>query len=349
MVIAAMALVSGTAMANGSSVTLYGLADIAYTYSSNKNGASFKGLENGRFFASRWGVKGAEDLGGGASAIFTLESGVDLDTGASSSSTNYFNRQAWVGLSSAQWGVMMMGRQTSPLFDNIAKFTGGPAFGINGAAVDGVALPGSAAGRFENTMSPPRFNNSIKYATQRMQGIKFVGMYAFGEVAGKSSAGSMQSYVLDYNAGPFDAAIGYYSRNCADAAGCNGLQARDKVLALLGGYDFKLVHVGAVYTRQENAKNVKNMQADVLTVRAQVPAGAWKFSAAYQYQDDRTNADQDVRQINVGATYDLSKRSTLYAFLARQRVDNGGIASMGLMNSSNSRQNQMVLGVRHFF
>ncbi len=339
----------GSACANTSSVTLYGLADIAFTHSSNKGGSSFNGLENGRFFASRVGFRGQEDLGGGLRAIFVMESGVDLDTGTSSSSAAFFNRQAWVGMSSAQWGALTLGRQTSPLFDNVAKFTGGPTFGINGAAVDGVALPGSAAGRFENTMSPPRFNNSIKYTSQRMEGFKVIGMYGFGEVAGEASAGQLQTVVVDYNKGPFDAAVGYFSKNCPNAGGCTADQGRDKVLALLGGYDFKLAHVGLVYTRQNHAKNVKDMNADVWTVRVLVPYGLWNFSAGYHLQNDRTVANQDVRQLNLGVSYDLSKRSTLYSFYSRQRVSNGGIASMGLMNSSNSKQNQLVAGIRHFF
>ncbi len=56
-----------------------------------------------------WEPQGEEDLGGGMRAIFNLEASVDLADGASKSS--FWNRYAYVGLSSERLGTLTLGRQ----------------------------------------------------------------------------------------------------------------------------------------------------------------------------------------------------------------------------------------------
>lgn len=63
--------------------------------------------------ASRLGVKGEEDLGGGLSAIYQYEFGVDPTEGGSF--TN--GRPAWVGLKGASWGSVTLGTQWTPYYN----------------------------------------------------------------------------------------------------------------------------------------------------------------------------------------------------------------------------------------
>ncbi|WP_084151295.1 porin [Azohydromonas australica] len=65
-----------------SSVTLYGITDVAVTHISNRGGASLNLLDSGRLQSSRFGFRGCEDLGNGLTGLFTLENGFTLDTGA---------------------------------------------------------------------------------------------------------------------------------------------------------------------------------------------------------------------------------------------------------------------------
>src|SRR5258706_3982107 len=53
-----------------SSVTLYGLIDAGITYTNNQGGAKNVQATSGAVNGSRWGLRGAEDLGGGLKAIF---------------------------------------------------------------------------------------------------------------------------------------------------------------------------------------------------------------------------------------------------------------------------------------
>lgn len=88
---------SGAAMAQ-SSVTLYGIADVWVGRTSVTTAAGVKTntsvLQSGGLGGSRLGFKGTEDLGGGLKAVFALEQGVAVDTGAGGT----FNRQSYVGL-----------------------------------------------------------------------------------------------------------------------------------------------------------------------------------------------------------------------------------------------------------
>ncbi|MET5021216.1 porin, partial [Burkholderia pseudomallei] len=48
--------------------------------------------------ASRWGLRGVEDLGGGYRALFALESGFNLRGGELGQGGRQYGRQAYVGL-----------------------------------------------------------------------------------------------------------------------------------------------------------------------------------------------------------------------------------------------------------
>ena len=100
---AALSALAGIAQAQ-SSVTLYGVADayLASVKTENKVGAVTTSLtqtkiDSGGHNGSRWGLRGSEDLGGGLKAIFQLESGFNIDTGASAQNGVLFSRQAFVG------------------------------------------------------------------------------------------------------------------------------------------------------------------------------------------------------------------------------------------------------------
>ena len=89
--LAVLGAFAGAAQAQ-SSVTIYGIVDTGITYTSKvgsvagtpaatATGSRF-GLNSDILQGSRIGFKGVEDLGGGLSAVFNLETGFQNDTGA---------------------------------------------------------------------------------------------------------------------------------------------------------------------------------------------------------------------------------------------------------------------------
>src|ERR1700758_2108659 len=94
-----------------SSVTLYGLIDAGITYTNNQHGQKNFQATSGDINGSRFGLRGAEDLGGGLKAIFTLENGFSIQNGQLGQGGRLFGRQAFVGLSSDSYGTLTVGRQ----------------------------------------------------------------------------------------------------------------------------------------------------------------------------------------------------------------------------------------------
>ncbi|HWT39499.1 MAG TPA: porin, partial [Paraburkholderia sp.] len=100
-----------------SSVTLYGTLDAGLVYTNNQAGHSNWQQGSGTVSDTYFGLRGSEDLGNGLHAIFTLENGFNLNNGSFKESNTLFNRQAYVGLQSNQFGTLTLGRQYDSMVD----------------------------------------------------------------------------------------------------------------------------------------------------------------------------------------------------------------------------------------
>jgi predicted porin len=112
--IAAMALFAAAGSASAqSNVQVYGLLDVGMETANNQTptGGSMTRVISGGMNTSRWGLRGSEDLGGGLKAVFNLEGGILMDTGAQDGAL--FKRQANVGLEGA-YGRVVIGRRSPP-------------------------------------------------------------------------------------------------------------------------------------------------------------------------------------------------------------------------------------------
>lgn len=108
-----LALAGGTASAM--TVQLFGVVDASIEYA--KGSQSVVRMREGQQAASRWGLRGIEDLGGGTKANFLVESGFNIDTGTEFfGNGRLFGRQSWMGLSNETWGEIRLGRQYTPSF-----------------------------------------------------------------------------------------------------------------------------------------------------------------------------------------------------------------------------------------
>ena len=122
-----------------SSVTIYGLLDMGYIGTNMKGiSTSATSSQNTNAFgdnaesASRLGFKGSEDLGGGTSAFFTVETGLN---GANSTLSTFNNRQTFVGLKQNGLGQAAVGLQYTPIFNAAAVTDPGQLNNMVGNAV----------------------------------------------------------------------------------------------------------------------------------------------------------------------------------------------------------------------
>jgi len=118
--IAAVGALAGAAQAQ-SSVTVYGILDAGFAASNRYIAGTSTQTQStgsgGQESSSRLGFRGSEDLGGGSSAIFVAEFGVNPAKNNFSGSTNSYNnssfdnRQTFVGIKNNTYGQFTFGRQ----------------------------------------------------------------------------------------------------------------------------------------------------------------------------------------------------------------------------------------------
>ncbi|MFM2329662.1 MAG: hypothetical protein RLZZ494_1765, partial [Pseudomonadota bacterium] len=209
---------SGAAMAQ-SSVTLFGVVDATYAYGSGSVSNKSQ-LTNSGYNSSRLGFRGVEDLGGGMSASFWLEAGLNNDngTGGVTNTNNQaatstgggltFNRRSTVSLNGG-FGEVRLGRDYTPQFWNLTVFD---PFGTNGVGTT-QTLNSSLGGP-----TTIRASNSIGYFLPgNLGGFYGQGMYAFGNRASNEVTAGLDTskngtYVggrVGYAQGPVDVALAY--------------------------------------------------------------------------------------------------------------------------------------------
>ena len=173
-----------------SSVTIYGIVDDGLTWSSNQGGKSAFQMQGSISQGNRWGLKGVEDLGGGMTAIFRLENGFNVNTGAFSQGGREFGRLAYVGLSDGRFGTLTLGRQGEEVGDYIG------ALSANGTLPGGILFP--HPGDLDNNGIDFHLNNAVKYVSPTIAGLTGVATYSFGGVAGNFAQDSAKSFALQY-------------------------------------------------------------------------------------------------------------------------------------------------------
>ncbi len=365
------AFVAGTAQAQ-SSVTLYGILDINYmwqeapanvgtTAAPRIQQESYSAINSGYQSGNRWGLRGSEDLGGNMKAIFTLESGFDLDRGTSGQGGRLFGRQAWAGISSG-WGAVVAGR--------LATFSSGTGSFDMWGRVDPF-LTGFGLASLGSTFissNALRVDNAIAYQSPKFAGfqagIGYTTRTDGAEVAPNDANTSAFISAINWEAGPFFVSVTYDQANGATPVG-GGTSAPDQSHLQIGGtFDLGPVRFHAAYADQSNIGAIPNAFGGSGTF-VTLPAGfdydnsawmlglTWKLGAftlmgSYQASNadgrliNGVNVEPDYNVYGVGATYSLSRRTNLYAGYAA-RDANGTL----LDNTFNYKQ--LALGMRHLF
>ncbi|WP_322032978.1 porin [Paraburkholderia sp. J76] len=349
-----------------SSVTLYGVADVGIRYLTNANanndGKLF--MTNGAVTNSRWGLRGAEDLGGGLKAIFDLESGIDLQSGGLSSS-RLFSRNAYVGLAS-QYGTVTLGRQKSPLFDQLSD-TYDPL--TVGNYLENAWLPVAlGAGLYAD--------NAVKY-NGSFGGLNLEAMYSFGtdststgaggfsgNVPGHMGAGNMVGVTASYTTGPISVMAGFQqnsdnSNNKQTIYNANLVYAFSKAKVYVGylrsqddtGFVDSLL-AQQTYASGTNLKNTNRIDDGPFAGFTWQATAPLSFTGAFYY-DHMRNATQVDGTLGSGnryaivglAEYALSKRTEVYGTVDFNRTS--GAADVELPGRSN--QTGISIGLRNIF
>lgn len=273
-----------------SSVTLSGSVDVGVARTEGDTKVQTAGSSRSKFALS-----GSEDLGGGMKAIFLLEHRFKPNDGTvnpgANIAGNQFYRHSYVGLASAALGTVRMGRLRMPLRDLSVPYS---AF-----AEDTVAQTATEGGGKNAT---DRANNAIYYTSPNLYGLQVHAAVAAAE--GQTAAPSIErplGVAVSFNSGPISAAIAF-DRNDQDL----------DTKGVYASYDLGMVKVLGQYDETDLSATTKRKQA---SIGAQVPLGAAVVKASF----GTSSGDKD--KFGVGVDYKLSKRTLVYADVAKWTGD----------------------------
>ncbi|WP_254223733.1 porin [Burkholderia multivorans] len=184
------------AHAQSSALTLWGQVDSGITYISNKRGGSSWGTASGIGSPTRWGLRGNEDLGGGYRAVFALESGFNVNTGALIKTNTLFDRQAYVGLD-GPLGTLTLGRQSDLMDDVAIRYSN---------AFWNRSLYSFHAGNLDSLTNGYQIENAVKYRSPDWYGVRVGALYGF---AGSDASGHSAGAYATYDRGPLSAGVTY--------------------------------------------------------------------------------------------------------------------------------------------
>ncbi|MCG1041621.1 porin [Mycetohabitans sp. B8] len=370
LMVAALSGMFATAAHAQSSVTLYGLIDAGITYTNSQGGRANWQETSGAVNGSRWGLRGAEDLGGGLKAIFTLENGFNIGNG-DTGQDRLFGRQAFVGLASDQYGAVTLGRQ----YDSVVDYLGPLA--LTGTQYGGTQF----AHPFDNDNLDNSFrvNNSVKYQSPDFEGFKFGALYGFSNQAGNFANNRAYSVGASYNYGPLNVAAAYLqlNNNATGAVNLSGAVSDDDTTFFAGrqrtwgaglSYAFGPATAGFVFTQTklDNAFGIANTSAIGLPANSDLRFNnyevngrynltpALSVAGAYTYTDGKLNGESPKwHQFSLQTAYALSKRTDVYLQGEYQKViesKTGFTATInGLAPSSFDKQVAVTAGLRHRF
>ncbi|MBR8121765.1 porin [Burkholderia multivorans] len=389
--VAALGCAHAYAQTSGS-VTLYGTVDTGILYSTNQqftraDGSTGGGhawqMGGGNLVPSRFGFQGAEPLGGGLDAVFTLEQQFLSANGQALQGGTAFSRQAWVGLRQDGIGTFGLGRQYDSYTDMLGAYV----------SSNNWATPyGSHLGDVDNLNAAFNFNNAVKFTSADFRGLTFGGTFSFGGQAGDFAAKRGYALAATYSRAPVALSIGYL----------NLRQPLDAALGGANGYigDFACSNPGAMFCLLQDARSMRAFGAAgsltlgaatialtythtrlddsrYLTTAAQPRLQAFTFDIgelnvtylftpalqggiAYLFNAAHTDTRGTTRfhQLNVGANYSLSKRTALYAVAIGQLASGTGLGTDAngqpannaqipvLANSNSNRQLAVMGGIR---
>ncbi len=322
---------SGAAFAQ-SSVTLFGIVDLNIR-NVRQGGDNLTSLSQDGIASSRLGFRGVEDLGGGMSAGFWLEAGLNPDTGTPAGLQ--FQRRSTVSLMGG-FGEVRLGRDYTPTFWNHTVYD---PFGTNGvgSSVNTFTVLGSGA------TTLVRANNTIAYFTPNLGGFGAQIQYSFKETTAANDPNEYAGIRLTYAAGPLSVAL-------ATASEGSTIPTESFKRTNIGAsYDFGFLKPMAQYTQGKfGAAKVNHYLLGVVA-----PLGAGNIKASYVRSDYNAAAgDLDANQIAVGYDYNLSKRTALYGTVSRIANKNGGtkgLAPNAAPVTPSGNSTGIEFGVRHAF
>jgi predicted porin len=351
------------AFAATSNVDVYGQMDFSVNYVNSDVAGSVdnKDLVTAKSNASRIGFKGSEDLGGGMKALWQVETG--FLQGSNNNATGYDSgfRNTFIGLGSSM-GTVLLGRHDTPyklatgkldiFADNIGDYNAiiGGRSGLFGSS--GGTLAGGAG-------LDHRADQTIAYISPTWSGFHVAGAYIGARVvegAATDDEATGYSLMAMYDNGPFFASLAHEKH--AGGAGASSATGEVKGNKLGLGYSFGNAKIGGVYEKTSQGGGVTTWDRNAWWLGGSYTMGNTVLKASYGNRGDSkvAGAKDGGKFYALGAAYNLSKRTNVYATYAKASDDvAGNVVMFGMDTTSagvggaNNDPSVISVGMRHSF
>lgn len=381
----ALAIAGFASTAAMAQVTVYGVMDGSIDMV-QVSGSTTPGNDVGNFSrvsanSSLLGFKGSEDLGGGATAVFQIESSIGFDaTGGTLAA-----RDSYVGVKSGM-GTILLGNLTGPtraLGAGMDVNSGATGIGAN-AALIGKSLQGhgtndansnitvaaacttrsaTCASIFDN-----RWKNTVAYVSPALGPVTFTGAIVADE--NKTSDGTAAATAVDTKG--YDMGVRFeqgalmvgLTRNWAELD--NQGQNETAVTRLAAKYNFGAFDLRVLYdmvTLEGNtlaAAATRDVERNIYGIGGTFTLGSGKFVAQYYKADEledavtpTNNANSGAELITLGYEHKLSPRTLVKALYSQVENDSAANFDFGVnatgVAAAGSKVSGFSFGVRHSF
>jgi predicted porin len=322
--LAVASAVSAPAFAATSNVDVYGRMHFAIE-DTNYTGVDMDIKTN----ASRFGLKGSEDLGGGLKAIWQIEQQFDATSADNTAMGGQGLRNTFIGLSGG-FGTVVLGRHDTPYKLSTTKYN-----------VFADTIADYAATRLDNTAlitGHARASNAIAYISPNFSGLSFSGAVVTSTDQ-LDSGDSMDAISLaaGYANGPLTVDLAWEKIGSA-VGSLTDLDDR-KAWKLGAGYSFGAAKIGAVY---EDVND--DADRDSLFLVGSYTMGAIVLKGQYGQVDAAT----DMKAWALGADYNLSKRTTAFIVYG-SGDDDRVVAAAGTVTHNADGVKGWNIGMTHNF
>ena len=336
-------------------------------------------FNGGQAAGNRIGFKGVEDLGNGLKAVFVLERGFALDTGADAGG---FNRQAYVGLSGS-YGTVVGGLVYTPYYTLVS--------GLDPFADGTVGTYHNVKGDINGLFNPVRVDNTVAYVSPSWSGFNFTAAYSNNAIGddgirkglvtrpdgtqtienvgyGNSSNNNVYAIAGNYVAPDWNVGLSYHYISAGKDVDVARTLKGIHNITLGGAYDFKAVKVSAfvsydkasykdnalgIYPTPDNKKSVSQTN---FMLGAVAPFGKHAVKGSFNYSYNSKNQYGKAWQLAVGYDYNFSKRTNFYAaysYINNDKANNNRLGRAAVVgdatNSGGVYKQAFQLGIKHSF
>jgi predicted porin len=278
---------------------------------------------------SRQGFRGEESLEAGLKAGFWLEGDVLTDTGGPANGLD-FMRRSTVSLTGNS-GELRLGRDFVPNYLNMIAFDAYDQRGLGIIEYYGYGTSMAQGGGFNSggaAFNYLRNSNNIAYfLPANLVGLYGTVQYAFGERSAEAAASGTDSWNqgnalgarIGHASGPQDISVADTRFSDVSRA---AMHVDDyNVANAAASWNFGVVKA-SVFWQQEKMNGrvtLPDFRSNTYAVGATAPVGPGVVRASLSYYDNQTTSARDVRatKVALGYIHHLSKRTALYAEVAR--------------------------------